>query len=361
VSIDARLIMLSTALLLTAAAPAADAEDFAIPFQKSIDADGPLQLTIVNVAGRVQVEPSADGLLTIEAVKHVTAADQREADSVAAGMEIEITALEKHYTIRPTYPGGDGDRSDSFWQKLLGKSGGPACGAVDIAVSAPADCTVDITCQSGDITVDGLEGAVTVSAASADVAVGGVFGGVTVTTASGDVDVRTVEGPVAVTAESGDIGCHRLTGPVDIRNQSGRTICEDVAGDISILQPGGRVELTQISGDVRIKAGTSRIRVDQQSGALTITAESGDIDIKTYLDSDKDFLVETASGSITFAVPPSASGSVRMETGSGKLDTELPLTFDVFEKTRITGDFGDGGPKISLSTLSGNIKLGEYR
>jgi hypothetical protein len=356
----ARMIILSIALLPTAAS-VADAADFTVPFHKSIAIDGPLQLTIVNAAGRVEVQPSTDNSLTVDAVKHVAAADQREADSVAAVMEIEITALEKHYTIRPTYPGDDGGRSESFWQKLLGKSGGPACGSVDITVSAPSDCAVDITCRSGDIAVDGLEGAVAVTAGSGDVAVGGIFGGVTVTTASGDIDVRNTEGSVTVAAQSGDIGCRALTGPVDIRNQSGRTICEDVAGDVGILQPGGRVELKQINGDVRIKAGSGRIIVDQQSGALTITAESGDIDVKTFLASDKDFLVETASGSITFAVPASASGSVRMETGSGSLDADLPLTFDIFEKTRITGDFGDGGPKISLSTLSGDIKLGEYR
>lgn len=356
-----RILILSIAALPVVMVSTADAEDFTVPFHKSVDVGGPLQLTIINAAGHVQIQPSTEDALTIEAVKHVTAADRGQADSVAAGMDIDITSLEKHYTIRPTYPDGDGERSKSFWQRLLGQSGGPACGPVDITVSTPPACAVDVTCRSGDVSIDGLEGAVTVTAGSGDVAVGGVFGNVTITTASGDVDVRNTEGAVTLAVQSGDVGCHALTGPVDIRNNTGRTIGEDVVGDITILQPGGRVELKQIDGDVRIKAGSGRIIVDQQSGALTVTAESGDIDVKTYLASDKDFAVETGSGSISFAVPPSASGTVRMETGSGHLDADLPLTFDIFEKTRITGDFGDGGTRITLSTLSGNIKLGEYR
>ncbi len=356
--VDARMVMISMLLLLPAAS-AANAKEFTFPYQKSIDVGTAVQLTVANLAGEVRVQTTTEGKLVVEAVKHVNAADQREADSVAAGMEIEVAALEGHYTVRPLYPDG-GDRSDSFWQKLLGKSGGAACGAIDLTILTPADCDADISCQSGGITVDGLDGNIAMTTVAGDITAGGIIGGVTITTASGDVEVRTVEGSVTVTSESGDVSFYTVTGPVDIRNNSGRTLGEDLVGDLTIMQLNGSMDLRRIDGDVRVKAGSGKIGVEQQSGALSITAESGDVVIKTDLNSDKDFTVETASGSIEFAVPLSVSGSVRMETGSGHIDTELPLTFDIFEKNRITGSFGEGGPRISLSTLSGNIKLSEY-
>ncbi|MDD4051968.1 MAG: DUF4097 family beta strand repeat-containing protein [candidate division Zixibacteria bacterium] len=356
--VDARMVMIPMLLLLPAAS-AANAKEFTFPYQKSIDVGTAVQLTVANLAGEVRVQTTTEGQLVVEAVKHVNAADRREADSVVAGMEIEVIALEGHYTVRPIYP-DDENRSESFWQKLLGKSGGAACGAIDITISTPSDCDADISCQSGGITVDGLDGKVAISSASGDIIAGGIIGGVTVTTASGDVAVRTVEGPVTVTTESGDVDFHTITGPVDIRNNSGRTMGEDLVGDLTIMQLNGSIDLRRIDGDLRLKAGSGKIGVEQQSGALSVTAESGDIVIRTDLISDKDFTVETASGSIEFSVPLSASGSIRMETGSGRIDTELPLAFDIFEKNRITGSFGEDGPSISLSTLSGNIKLSEY-
>lgn len=356
--IDARMVMIPMLLLLPAAS-VADAKEFTFPYEKSIDVGAPVQLTVANLAGEVRVQTTTEGKLIVEAVKHVNANDQREADSVAAGMDIDVTSLEGHYTIRPVYP-DDGDRSDSFWKKLLGKSGGAGCGAMDITILTPADCDADISCQSGGITVDGLDGNVAVSTVSGDITAGGIIGGVTISTTSGDVDVRTIEGPVTVTSESGDVNFFTITGPVDIRHTSGRTLGEDLVGDLTVMQLNGSMELRRIDGDVRVKAGSGKINIEQQSGALNVTAESGDVTVKTDLNSDKDFAVETASGSIEFAVPLSVSGSVRMETGSGRIDTELPLTFDIFEKNRITGSFGEGGPKISLSTLSGNIKLSEY-
>jgi DUF4097 and DUF4098 domain-containing protein YvlB len=358
VVVDARMVVIPM-LLLFPAASIAEAKEFTFPYQKSIESGTAVQLTVVNLAGEVRVQTTTENKITIEAVKHVSAVDQREADSVAAEMDLEVTVLEGHCTIRPIYPDGN-ERSGSFWQKLFGKSGAAACGAIDITVSTPADCDADISCQSGGISVDGLNGNVGITAGSGDVTVGGIIGGVTITTSSGDAVVRTVEGPVTITAESGDVSFYTVSGPVDIRNSSGRTLGEDLVGDITVLQLSGQVKLSQIDGDVRIKAGSGKIEVMQQSGALTVTGESGHIDIKTDLNSDRDFAVETTSGSIAFAVPLSASGNVRMETGSGHLDTELPLTFDIFEKTRITGRFGEDGPKISLSTLSGDIKLSEY-
>jgi DUF4097 and DUF4098 domain-containing protein YvlB len=127
-----------------------------------------------------------------------------------------------------------------------------------------------------------------------------------------------------------------------------------------VSQTTGEVEVKRVQGDVRVKSVSGRVAVGQEFGALDINSESGDVSIKTELNSKKDYMVQTVSGTIEFLIPGSASGRVSLEAESGDIDTQIPIAIDSFSKTRLSGSFGSGGPKIMLATQSGQITMAEY-
>ncbi len=346
-------------VLLAGTVSLAAAKEYRYPFQKIIDVGPRLQMTVSNVVGDIQVKPSGEDKLIVEAVKRVEAEDQTEADRIADRIQIDIVATEGHYTIEPRLQKGD-ESPRTFWEKLLGKSGGPSRGAVDFVISVPTGCGANITCQSGRIDVEGLQGDITANTASGAVTVRGIVGAVDVTASSGDVKVEESEGPIQISAVSGTVGLASLRGEIDVRHNAGRTTGEYLTGNIIMLAVTGSIELNHVEGDVRIKGGSGAITVLQDSGALNLATESGNISVRTDLKSESDFQIDAGSGTIEFAVPEGASGRIRMETGSGRIDTSMPVTIDSFAKNRIVGNFGDGGPKITLTTLSGDIRLSQF-
>jgi DUF4097 and DUF4098 domain-containing protein YvlB len=156
------------------------------------------------------------------------------------------------------------------------------------------------------------------------------------------------------------VSFYSLAGDVDFRNTSGDTKGEYLRGSITMSQTTGEVNLEHIEGDVRIKSVSGKISVLQDFGALDVSTHSGDVAVRTELNSQKDFFVETISGSIKLFVPETAGGEVKLESSSGAIDTQVPIAIESFSRTRISGRFGTGGPRLHLATSSGDITLAEF-
>lgn len=328
-------------------------------YQKIVDVEPGLELTINNVSGNVILTSSDDGKLKVEAVKSIYSESQEEAELVADHVQISVSSVKNHYTIEPKFLKIQ-NRSPSFWEKILGKSGESSYGSIDFVVSVPIDCNADIYNTSGNIELAGLRGNMLLAGTAGDIIVRDVKGKIEITITSGKVDMGDIEGNIQVNATGSDIFFHSITGDIDIRNSSGKTVGKYLNGDLTLSQVTGSVDLTRIEGDIRVKSNSGKISVEQDYGALDISTESGNISIRTELNSAKDYFVETISGSIDFVIPEATSGRIRMEAESGDIDTRIPISIDSFSKTRISGSFGEGGPKITLATTSGDIRLSEY-
>ncbi|MCF6193755.1 MAG: DUF4097 domain-containing protein, partial [Kangiellaceae bacterium] len=88
---------------------------------------------------------------------------------------------------------------------------------------------------------------------------------------------------------------------------------------------------------------------------------TGKVSVNTELFSERDYTVETLSGSITFSIPDNAGAKVLLSTLSGDIDTKnLPMEVDSFSRREITGLVGAGGASVSLKSDSGDIRLGWF-
>jgi DUF4097 and DUF4098 domain-containing protein YvlB len=89
---------------------------------------------------------------------------------------------------------------------------------------------------------------------------------------------------------------------------------------------------------------------------------SGDMTYDGALDPSGRYEFHSQSGGVRLRVPASAGGSVRIETFSGTLDSEFPMTMQPGERgserpKRMEFTFGKGGSRITAETFSGDITI----
>ncbi len=120
----------------------------------------------------------------------------------------------------------------------------------------------------------------------------------------------------------------------------------------------GRIEATRLANDVDV--GTVNGNVDlSTSGFADASTVNGSIDATVgRADAEHGLSFKTVNGSITLDVPDDLNADVSAHWVNGGLDTALPLTL----KGRLTrqaaqGVLGDGGPRLTLSTVNGSIRL----
>lgn len=294
-------IVLSFALLCTGAI---SAEEFTFQYQKIVEITEPIELDLTMATGKVFVNGSAGDQLIVEAVKRIRAVDREEAEEVADHIEIRVDQDGSAISVKTNYL-KLGARRKSFWNKLFG-GGEDSYGDVDYYLTLPATKTLSIKAMSAEIDVANVEAA------------------------------------------------------IEIENASGHTHAEFLLGPITVRQPTGPIELQWVEGDVRVHSSSGRISITQMRGSLDLVSRTGDVFVKTELDSPRDFFVETETGHIEVVVPEMASGTLQIDTEAGEISTEVPIAIISNARHSLVGEFGTGGPRITLTSLSGDVTVAQY-
>lgn len=194
-------------------------------------------------------------------------------------------------------------------------------------VTVPVGVRLELKSVSGDITAKGVNGEIEAGAVS------------------GDVDVSDAKGRIELESVSGDITADRL---------SGESRISAVSGDVTIGTIDGTLELETVSGEMTIEhANLTSLRTESVSGELTYDGT---------LDSSGRYEFHSQSGDIRLRIPASSGGSVRVETFSGSVDSDFPMTMQPGERggehpKRLDFTFGKGGTRITAETFSGDITI----
>jgi len=118
-----------------------------------------------------------------------------------------------------------------------------------------------------------------------------------------------------------------------------------VSGSIAATGMQGDVSATTVSGSVTLST----------TGMAEATTVSGSIDAilgEPHPDHALDFTA--VSGSVVVQVPSNTDAFAVLSTVSGIVSTEFPLDGTAHNRS---GDIGAGGPRLSLTTVSGSVHL----
>lgn len=182
---------------------------------------------------------------------------------------------------------------------------------------------------------------------SGDVTVHGTHGEVSVTAQTGDVDVDDVNGRLEVRSFTGEIIAANVTGPVDIGTQSGDLRLNDVRGDI---------EVSNTSGDITLRGITAKF--------VRAKTTSGDVVYDGIIDPAGRYELTSHSGDVRLHVPRDAAAQLTVSTWSGEIESDFPMTLKPGDHSigsstskQFTFAIGAGTARISAETFSGDVTV----
>ncbi len=125
-----------------------------------------------------------------------------------------------------------------------------------------------------------------------------------------------------------------------------------VSGDVFVNGARGDVNANSVSGDVRL----------EHIHATTVNAHtvSGDVLVQAdELVGRGDLSFKSVSGNVTLEVPRTFEADLSMSTVSGDIDSDFPLTLGNgrMNRHRVDARIGNGGRRLEVGTVSGDLKL----
>ena len=167
-----------------------------------------------------------------------------------------------------------------------------------------------------------------------------------------DLEITVPEAcDVQVNNGSGRITADGLHGNIQLKTGSGRIEFSDLRGNIALKTGSGSISGREISGQIALKTGSGNIDVQQavMAGVSHFKTGSGSITIDGDLDPRGNYELKTGSGSVQLSLSPDASFRLQASTGSGEVVNE----FD--------GIATQNRPQAQLKVKTGSGSIRVYR
>lgn len=171
------------------------------------------------------------------------------------------------------------------------------------------------------------------------------------------LNLRSSTGPLSVERLQGDLTLEGADAVVDIRNvNNGHVHVQTMRGPITLTNVrNGHVEIASISGDVNLKAVTGPlVQANSGSGKIFYDGDFG---------AAGDYKLTTHTGDIEALVPADVSADFSAHSVLGRVQNDFPLQpkphsrFSVEAGRSFFGTVGKAASEVVLRSFSGRIRL----
>jgi DUF4097 and DUF4098 domain-containing protein YvlB len=291
-------------------------------FDRNYNVTGPIRLELNNASGDVDITGSADGKVHVRGGVRASGFGfdnpQKRLDDTLANPPVE----QKGDTIRI---GKDMSRMRHI--------------SIAYTIQVPHDTEVSTNVASGAQTILNVTGPVTVRAASGSIRLEKIERDADITTASGTITASNVGNDLRVSTSSGN---------VNISNVKGDVRANVVSGVIRIANPGARVDTSNTSGEVEIQGASNDVKAHAISGLVSV---QGNPSAGSYWD------LKSVSGGVQLRVPATANFHFSAEAASGEIRTDVPIVVEEQGKHSLRAHMGNGGGRVEVHTVSGEIRV----
>jgi hypothetical protein len=296
-----------------------------LTFERTFDVVGPASLDVSTIRGKIEVVAGDDNRVIVSGTV-----------TVRIGLTAPAEALEIAQRLAKTPP----IEQDGSMVRLRPPADAREQRAVTVAyqVRVPAASTVRTKSDSGETSITGVSGPVSVATQSAAIAVSSLGNTASISTGSGAVRIDGVEGAVTVETSSSAVTARRLGSSLRLRTQSGAV----EAGFVG-------------AGDADVETGSSAIRLIRVRGGATVKSQSGRI----FIDGSpgRDWSLTTGSSNVEVTLHPGAGARIQVSSGSSNVRVQHPFFEGTAEKGRATGTIGRGGSSVVVTSRSGQVRI----
>jgi hypothetical protein len=179
-----------------------------------------------------------------------------------------------------------------------------------------------------------------------------VSGDITAKGSQGEIEATSVSGDVEVSDGMHSVSAEAVSGSVRAAQIKGNLRTETVSGDVRAENVSGNVEASTVSGTIRL--------VGIQSKDVRTESVSGDITYSGTIEPSGRYSFESHSGTLRLNIPRGAGAQFSVETFSGDLSTNFPVTLRPGHKRtegRVEFTIGDGRARVTAQTFSGTIVI----
>ena len=145
---------------------------------------------------------------------------------------------------------------------------------------------------------------------------------------------------------------------VKLNTSGGSLSIEDLNGELNASTSGGSINVGDIIGDVELHTSGGSISTDNISGNLDAHTSGGSIKVTIDKQLTKDAKLTTSGGSITAYLIPDIHIDIHASTSGGRVKSDFEIDGKV-KKMSVRGSINGGGPKLTLKTSGGSIKIKE--
>jgi DUF4097 and DUF4098 domain-containing protein YvlB len=192
---------------------------------------------------------------------------------------------------------------------------------------------------------------------SGETTIAGVAGRVSIRTESAAISVRDLGGDAEVTTQSGAVNADSVGGNLNVSTQSSRVSVRNLGAGLRVRTQSGAVEGTfRGQGTVDVGTGSSAIDLVGVNGGLTATSTSGRIRVSGLPTAP--WQVTSGSGSFDLDFDSNAKLTLEARSGSGSVRVDGGSLQGSISKGAASGTVGGGGPLVRASSRSGSIRIG---
>ncbi|HEX4003277.1 MAG TPA: DUF4097 family beta strand repeat-containing protein [Candidatus Acidoferrales bacterium] len=319
------------------------------------------RVAIATGRGDVTVHPSDGDSLIVTATKSGPGASETSAREHMRDVAIAIEPQGNGVLIRPIH-------MDSTLALV----------SVDIDVRLPKSSSLSIDAAHGDVSVSGISGNIEVRSGNGDTDVHDAGADVSIESQNGDIHIGRIGGNLRLNGRGDDVDVQSVAGNVaiegaflgsiEMRDIAKNTRCATQFSAVTFGPLTGRMQmdsddisLSGVSGDAKVITRNKDVAADRITGELDVVDSHSDINV-TYAEPPRaNINITDESGDVHMTLPSSSSFFLSAMSRSGEVNSDFggsalqPANSE--EMQQLSGQFGNGGPRISILNTYGTIQL----
>ena len=179
-------------------------------------------------------------------------------------------------------------------------------------------------------------------------------------TSGGNIELQSISGKARLRTSGGDLKLARIEGEVDGNTSGGNISLQEGTASVKLSTSGGDIHVDRAGGEADLSTSGGNIVIDSVGNRVNASTSGGDVKANIEGALSGDCSLSTSGGNVVVSVGKSVAFDLKAHTSGGDVDAGgLTITIESggMKKSNLSGKVNGGGPRLSLGTSGGDIRI----